>query len=518
MRIGFTTLFSYRPHVEHMYYLMQQLEKAGHEVFQLNCRGELPSCYTNELRPGNKIKECLKCRVGSLYSYTSENNTFIKKDIKETFSTEEASQLTASSSFTLTRIEDPCDVQTESVQAIQKRLKPAVEIVYANAKKWIKEQRLDFVFFFNGRMDITRAVMHACRDLNIKFCAIERTLFASGLQLNFNDNALSLNAIHKLHEQFKDKPLNMEQALSAAGLLTTRFRKKEGLEWRTYNIDRTEVAWPTNGSGKKILIMPSSKNEIWAESDWRNEWDEYPRIFEKVIEKLGGDYSNVVLRSHPNWGQNIGHASGEKIYNYYKNWCLTRGIEFIEPNSSISSSHLMTQADIVLLNGSSAVYESSVLAVPTICVSRCRYQFANLAKIILSDKDLEDFEPQDLLNQSKPELIRRLLRFFYTYSTRYAIFRSDIVAQDIHHFRYSQTLDVLRLEKMMQTGELIPDDTTFATNQEAEDEIIKLILNKQWNNLDPYQSASNKNLKKLSRRSAYKVVDIIRDQFERGDI
>jgi len=37
MRIGFVNLFSFRPHVEQLYYLSVLLKSAGHEVFFLTC-------------------------------------------------------------------------------------------------------------------------------------------------------------------------------------------------------------------------------------------------------------------------------------------------------------------------------------------------------------------------------------------------------------------------------------------------------------------------------------------------
>ncbi|MBT4791524.1 MAG: hypothetical protein HON90_08130 [Halobacteriovoraceae bacterium] len=314
MRIGFSTIFSYRPHVQQVYYLSKQLKNAGHDVFYLNCNSSLPTCYTLELRPNNRLKECLKCQVGSLKSYTKENLTFINKDCQEQLSPDLLDKLTQSSSYTLSRIEDPKDISSKQVIELQKKLHPTVEIVYANGKKWIKDNELDYVFFFNGRMDATNALKQACENSEIQYCSVERPLFANGLQLNFNENCLSLKTLSDLQNKYIDKALTHDQASQAASLITSRFINKNNLEWRSFNKNSVNESWPTQGSGKKILIMPSSRNEVWSEFDWRNDWLEFPQIFEKIIEKIsqtyGGDYSNCILRSHPIWAQNVGGMDG----------------------------------------------------------------------------------------------------------------------------------------------------------------------------------------------------------------
>lgn len=517
MNIGFTTLFSFRPHVEHMYYLLKQFELAGDNVFQFNCSGKISNCYNLELKQGNKFIECTKCRVGSLYSYSQKNCYFIDPKLHENLDQNSKDELVQSSSYSLTRIETLSPENKERVFNIQEQLHRPVEVVFANAKYWIKKNNLDFIFLFNGRMDITRAVMRACKETQTKFCCIERTLFAHGLQLNFGENALSLKEIHELEKKYRDKPLKRKQALIAANYLCSRFKKEENLEWRNYNKDAKNIKWPTKGDGLKILILPSSKNEVAGEHDWRNDWDDYQVLFEKIINKLGASFDNCVLRSHPNWGQKIGNSKGHFILKYYKNWCQNKGIHFIPPESKASTSELMKQADLVLLNGSSAVYEASLLGTPVICIARCRYQNANIAKVILSQKELDEFNVNEFMNRPHEDVLRSLLRFFYTYSVRYAIFSKEIRAESIFDFWYAKTIDIKRLKHMMTSYTLIPDDTDFAENSDEEDEIIKYLQKRQWNLITaPKEDSIKRN--KIKRRGAYVIVDKIRNKLKRGDL
>jgi hypothetical protein len=70
---------------------------------------------------------------------------------------------------------------------------------------------------------------------------------------------------------------------------------------------------------------------------------------------------------------------------------------------------------------------------------------------------------------------------------------------------------------MIDTGKLIPDDLSFAANEEDEDQIIQLVLDQKWNELEYKVENSGSNKLKIERRGAFKLVDQIRDLFPRGD-
>lgn len=518
MKIGFTTLFSWRPHVEHAFYIASQLKSAGHELYFLNCPGGLPSCYTQELRPGSPSKECFKCKLGSLYSYTNENNTYIDKNLSEDLPEYELQKLVGSSSYTLARIEDPKDQELQELKEIQERLKVPVQTVYANAKKWIQNNQLDFVFLFNGRIDLTQSVYKACLDTKTPCSSMERTYSGHGIMLNFNENCLNLKGIHKLVKQYESKPLTKEQALKSAHFLTKRFRDEPLLEWREYNKNSIYQEWKIKNNGLKVLIMPSSRNEVWCEEQWKNNWVEFPLVFEKILKKLNVPMENCILRAHPNWGEKIGHNDGKRITKYYQQWCLETGVNFIDPQSKVSSSHLIQQADVVLLNGSTAIYETALLGIPTVNTAKCESVYADIADVLLCEEDLKIWDVEKFLNKDKSENIRRLLRFIYTYAYRYALFNKEIRSLTPHHFRYAKNIDVKRLEEMMKTQQIIPDDTSNNNTEEAENEVINLILKKDWNSLNHRNDVNITNLHKVKRRSLYLWVDSVRNIFKRGDI
>lgn len=70
MRIGFTSIYAWRPHVEHLAYLAGLAEAGGHAVSFLTCDSDLEHCYTKALRPEvSDFVHCTRCRVGGVRSY-----------------------------------------------------------------------------------------------------------------------------------------------------------------------------------------------------------------------------------------------------------------------------------------------------------------------------------------------------------------------------------------------------------------------------------------------------------------
>ena len=117
LRIGFATVYSWRPHVEHAYFLAQLAERAGHEAFFLTCDADLPTCYTREMRDRPAWRECLECRAGGLRSYTSRNLSSIGANALRDAAVAPI-EWAQSSASTLGRFESDADYASAEFQAI----------------------------------------------------------------------------------------------------------------------------------------------------------------------------------------------------------------------------------------------------------------------------------------------------------------------------------------------------------------------------------------------------------------
>lgn len=511
-RVGFVTFYPFRPHVEHSYFLSEQFKKYGNEVFFLNCPGFMGSCYTHLLKDNkNSSLECIKCRIGSHLSYTNKNSTFISNiekkydDIDDNFFQE----IVTSSAYKISRIEDPADKNSKLIKNKIEELVPMARNAFYSTLAWIKDNKLDYVVLFNGRMDLNRAAMEACYKAGVKFLTHERTTFGNGLRVIPNNNVLSLKSRRELSIKYKDSPLTKQQSKKALSILINRFAGKTK-EYRHYNLDSVNVSWPILKSKYKVLILPSSLNERMGHPE--HEPLDDPRVtFERVIENLGVSYDNCVLRAHPNWSEKIGSHDGSKINSFYKKWAKDKNIHFIESTNKANTRDLIKEADFIIVNGSSAAFEANYLRTPSICVTNCFYDSAEISIMMRNKEEVKSYTISDILNYDTLSSFRKTLRFLYTTAYRFPFFVDKILCETTTSFNYRNLSedDVSLLIHVMDTSETISNDTNFSESINEEDEIIQS---------QDITFSERKDGFSVRRRGIYRIIDLIRPHLKRGDL
>lgn len=518
MRVGLINFFPMRPHVEHMYFISKCLTKLGYEVSYLSCSGGEAKCYYKVISQKSGNLACLQCKLGGFKSYDDSNISYIDIDRKVEVD-EEMLDWPRSSSYTAFRVEEGFeDIFMEKSNELYNELLLSVASVHKQTKEWIKKNNIEYVMVFNGRMDILRASLEACYDLNIPVNTIERTWFGDGIQFNFRGNCLNLKDITFLHENFKDKPLTKLQIEKVKSAFLPRFSNEDNNEWRNYNRNRSDYEWNTSESGLKCLILPSSKNEVLGHPDWKNpHHDSYKDVFLKCIDKLGIERHNVILRGHPNWSERIGSAEGMHINDDFKKWASEVGINYIESHDSADTLGLIKQADVVLLNGSSSVYEAAFLGTPTILVSPCFYYSAGISKNVFTEEDIEKLDTSYIENYNHGEVLIRAARFIYTHGFRYAQFSDHVRAITTTDYVYKIDEKVMsKLKYILENNEITSSDESFSSTTIEEEEFVNAIIRGDYS----YQSNVKKydGFFKINRRSFYRPVDWIRSKMKRGDL
>lgn len=524
MRIGFASLYSWRPHVEHTYYLATLAQQAGHEVFFLTCDADLPTCYTRELRDQKAGIECAKCRLGGIRSYTGKNVGSLGHYLEgKPGSAEVPDEWAASSASTLGRFESRADYVSADFLALKAKIKPAVAMAFEAAQAWIRREKLDAVCVFNGRIDATRAIYEAAKSLNIPVVSHERTWFGDGIQLLPGEHCLGLFSVGKLVEEWKDKPLTRTQAIKAASLAAKRFLKRNQTEWRAYNENAIDEPWPGKSDGPRILILPSSTNETWGHSDWDSGWEDPLMAYDAIMDKLALRPVDVVMRCHPNWAEKIGKKDGSRPQNYYNEWAQKKGIHCILSHESTSTLHLMKQADVLIMAASSSALEGGMLGKFIITISPSIFHRAgftcNVHEAGQLDR-LDRFAAQGF-GQSTPEKVaiqRQALRFAYTMVWRFPQYVSFIRAQTTTRYRYLQGADPQRLVNLLRGQALQPDDSLQAEDQKVESEILALVADGQWALILEEASANAMGTEqRVGRRGILKYIDEIRAWSDVGD-
>lgn len=515
MRIGFVNMFSFRPHVEHLYYLATIVAKDGHEVFFLTCDGVVSNCYSRAIKGKRKLVECPKCILGGVRSFPVKNITSVSRSSTQ-LDVKVLDELALSSSCTLNRTESEIEWNEPQVVAVRESLYGPINKVHQSALRWIEDNGLEAVVCFNGRMDLTRAVTYACEQKNIPYVTHERTWFGDGLQLIPNANCLSLKALGDMVKEYDDKPLTSEQAYLAGRLAGERFLQTNSLEWRLYNENPEPAPWPLKSDGPKVLVIPSSKNEFAGHDEWRTDWEDNTKALDDLFEAFSIRPDQVVVRCHPNWAENIGKVVGDRSLALYRNWAERNSIYCISSEQKASTYDLIQQADIVVLNGGSSAVEAGVCGKQVICMGPSTYQEAGFVRVFRDKQSL--YRDEALVSLDPDTIIRKTLRFLYLRSHRFAQYVDYVRAIETTRYEYFEGADPERIISMLKTGKMTADDASFADDSRSEDDVVAALKNKEWKKLAGYEVKRIK-LKPLliQRRFGLRWVDNIRAKMPRGD-
>ena len=522
MRIGFASIYSWRPHVEHIYFLARLVQKAGHEAAFLTCDGDLPDCYTRELRSRHAGLECTLCRAAGIRSYTSSDVTSIGALLARSTRAEAPAEWAHSSASTLGRFESDADYASSEFAEIAERLKPVVTISYQAAREWIRQNHFDAVCVFNGRMDATRSILEAARSLGVRVISVERTWFGDGLQLYPEESCLGLRSVNTLVSAWKDAPLLREQALRAAEHVAGRFLRSNLKEWRAYNVNAQTVPWPVTTATRKILLIPSSLNEVWGHPDWNAKWPDPTDAYDAIIDRFQLKPAELVLRCHPNWGEMIGDADGRHSERHYSDWAKSRSVHCIASTDKASTLGLIEECDAIVVANGSAAMEAGFLGKQIIGIAPSIYQCAELRDEACDAADVSRLELWSGLAKEErarraATVARQTLRFLYTMIYRIPQYTSCVRAEATTRYRYDFNADPRRFIELLSGGELRADDETAAESVEAESAVLELIRERRWDQLRASEHGMPGNLRRLRRRFPYRIVDIVARHKPVGD-
>ncbi|HEU0117624.1 MAG TPA: hypothetical protein VFR09_03225 [Alphaproteobacteria bacterium] len=525
MKFGFTSIYSWRPHVEQMYYLSRLAEQGGHEVRFLTCDSDLPTCYTRQMRKHRpSLVECTACRLGGIRTFTSENI-----DALHDYAglgqpvLPNASAGIWSSASTLGRFESPADFESPEYFETAERFRPATEKAYDAAKAWIKGQRLDAVFMFNGRLDVLRAVAEAAKDCRIPYVSMERTWLGHGLQLLPNENCLGLKTIDKMIAEWSDKPLLHDQAMIAAHHIAARFNRSNSNEWRAYNVNAQTNPWPVLGGKHRILLLPSSRSEIWGQADWNSEWSEPTAAYDALIEHLKLSPQDMVMRCHPVWAQNIGPTNGKRSEAYYSDWAKRHGVTCIPSKDPTSTLGLIEASDVVVVYGGTAAMDAGALGKQVISLCPSWYQKAGFQSTLYSLADLAELKLHKDMQPTARERLQnhirqQVLRYVYAMNYRVMQFTQHVRCIKPTEYQYFDGADPARLTRMVVPGEIEADDKRYASDTSEEAQAIRALEAKDWESLSsPPPQHLHKKLP-IQRRAIYGMVDYTRAKLRRGDL
>jgi len=516
MRVGFTNIFSYRPHFEHLLYMQNLLEKDGHNTYFLTCDASVDYCYTLGYKKKNRITECSKCVVGGIRSYKVKNISSIKKH-DNILTEQELDNMSLSSSCTLTRVEEDVEINLSQLINIRKKLRKPINDTYLSTIEWIKENKLDAIICFNGRMDLTNAVIKACEHLKIPYITHERSWLGDGILLNINANCLSFKDMHNLNLEFFDKPLTKHQASIAAKITSLRFLRKNHFEWRVYN-----KSAKSGGLGKKykILVLPSSRNEFMGHPEWKSGWSSNTEALSDFIEYFNVNKSDVLVRFHPNWSENIASVDGNRIVSHYQGWVDEYSIDYIGSADQVDTYELIDDADIIIVNNSSAAVDAGILGKKVILLGQARYSNCAFVTTFLNKQDFTKHSDVLCKNVEVKSVIKSALRYLYTEIARAPQYYDYVKFKTPTECLFFDGGSANVIIDMLQNNKIMASDQKYDKDEIDENQVISQIQSQKWRQLSQYSDTSNSDKNKglsIKRMLLFRPVAFFRNFFKLGD-
>jgi hypothetical protein len=433
-----------------------------------------------------------------------------------------ASEWAWSSASTLGRFESDADYASAEFKAQADRLQPATQLGFRAARAWIREQRLDAVCVFNGRMDVTRGIFQAAKSLGVRVVSFERTWFSHGLLIYPEETCMGLQSVHRLIGQWREKPLTRRQAVLGGSYVARRFLRRNDTEWRAYNAHARPAGWPIEGGRRRILLLPGSRNEVWGQVDWESDWSDPLAAYDALIDHLNLQPNDVVLRCHPNWAEKIGRQGGGYSERHYARWAAHRGIHMIPSADTMSTLGLIEHCEAIVVANGSAALEAGILGKQVIATAPSIYQEAGFrdaatAPLQVSALRLHADLDSEALTRRQATIARLTLRFAYNMMHRVAQYTRFVRAESTSRFKYDMSADPQRFIDLLRTGELRADDDSFAAITADEDEVLQRIAQRDWQGLLDAVESDTRSYQRLHRRLFFRPIDTIRQRMPLGD-
>jgi hypothetical protein len=498
-----------------MVFLVRQLERLGHQSYYLNCEGGLSACNPKVNKRGiGKQIECIKCRVGGITSYLDVRPARLDLPVRvDQNAVELGSAMAYSTVATALQVEHVSEAEAPDFLALQRSLSVSVATAFVNARNWIRKNSLDCVFVFNGRFDLTRAIVEACVAESVRFVSVERSWFGLGLQLLPGESCLGIANFHEFSRRWADRPLTREQALKASQLIKRRLTRTSVGEWRQFNVgSRTQY----QGASIKYLFLPSSQHEWLGLPARASGWQHPTEGVEYLFAKLGLDMKDLVVRGHPAWAMKIKRYSHNRANSFYSDWCRRVGATYIDSKETFDTHELIRLSDVVMVNGSSASMEAAWRGRRLISFVPSAFTAGGFTLNLFGKQDIDALDKAAASNLAKPSSnlvdaaaqCRGALRFIYCVNYRLMQFVASVKSTSPYSFLVADPPELSGLESLVTKGILKEEDDRYAPNDSEEQEVVDSILLEPDMpiSLDP-APVEAREWAPVRRRSAYTWID-----------
>jgi hypothetical protein len=387
MKILFFNGHNICPHLETELELATDFMKSGHEVFFVQCRGELEACFMN-FEHKNWI--CANCEMRKLKALRtiglplSNVLPFPDIEINEAVIPERFENIDDLKAFRYEGADIGMGVASSLVSAIRDHRLDTIQykdrihkgirtalFVHECSKVLLADVQPDMAVIFNGRFLEIRPFMRACERMGIPFYTHERGGVLSKYLIREDSTPHSLTAVRKEISELWEKGSENKAELGRKFFEDRRNRVMQS--WLVFTEGQEKGSLPEgfDPAKKNIALYNSSIDEYEGIAGFSNKlYEDDNAGIKAIVDSFKDDHStHFYLRVHPNLSglDNTQMRELKAIGEAYTN------LTIIPPEAVIDSYALMEAASIVAVFSSTMGVEAVYWNKPVVLLSNSFY-------------------------------------------------------------------------------------------------------------------------------------------------
>ena len=420
MKILFFSIFRQTPHWETELELMKKHLESGDEIYIINCKGELSTCFGN---PDHKDFICTLCKskfrngLSSLKEYSNIKlidipfqqkkyeeipNVFQSIDELKGFKVGNATIGLGATSSLISRMN-----REHKLDTVRYKEKVFNEVnnayyVYQVARDVLKDLKPEVVYIFNGRFSTFWAAITACEEQKITYYTHERAGKLNKYWIIKDTLPHDTENVKQESQQLWESSDQAERERIGEKFFIDR-RKRVESSWYSYTKRQKPHSLPSgfDKTIRNIGIYNTTIEEYVAIRGWENPIDIYNdeiTAFRQIFSSLENEKNlHIYLRVHPNLRgfENTQMRDIKSLEGVFRN------VTIIYPESKIDSYALMDNCDIILTFGSTMGIEACYWNKPSILIGKSYYRDFDCCYIPKSHQELIDMIRQELTPKSK---------------------------------------------------------------------------------------------------------------------
>lgn len=236
----------------------------------------------------------------------------------------------------------------------------------------------------NGRFPYQRAVLEATKFMKVRALSFERGTYEHGLQPGLSTLDRYSRGNNYWHEDFPatDRIARQREILDRFQSNDITSRNQIAKFWidsrrKPGGSNQFNENWTKGSVSDKeyVAFFSSSTDEFaelgpeWKEAKWENQWKAFAELI-PMFNRLGYE---IILRIHPNL-RNKRKSERTVVRTVIESLQLEFPyLKIIHASSNIDSYSLVEGAKAVIVWNSTIGLESSLIGIPTACLSSCEY-------------------------------------------------------------------------------------------------------------------------------------------------